>query len=297
MEFVAEGAHRASIERDQQAADMAGGNLAASLVVNDCIENVTGYTQGGARYNHCNWDVIGIANLADALGAMRTLVFETKELTVTEFAKMCQSNWEGSETVRQRVLNHLPHFGNNDDNADLIAAKIIEVFSGVMKKLTPFRGGEYCLGTTAGGENMHMEFGRLTGATPDGRQDGSPLADSLGAIQGRDRHGVTALLNSVAKLPHGLLPTATTLNVKMDPVILSGEGGVERVAALIEGHFMAGGQQCQFNLVSRKTLLDAKENPEEYGDLMVRVAGYSAPFTSLWEDLQDEIIARTEHER
>ena len=109
-----------------------------------------------------------------------------------------------------------------------------------MKEWTPYRGGEYVLGTTAGGENMHIEFGRVTGATPDGRMDGDPLADSLGAAQGRDRQGVTALLNSVAKLPHSLLPTATTLNVKLDPKLLADESAIDKIATLIEGHFRSG---------------------------------------------------------
>jgi len=295
METVAEGAHQASLERDRQAAALPGGNLAASLVVNDCIENARGYTQGGARYNYCNWDVIGVANLADSLAAVRRLVFEEKALTLPELVAVLRADWEGRESLRRRILNRFPHFGNDQDEVDRIAARLIEVFSAIMKKRTPFRGGEYVLGTTAGGENMHIEFGRVTGATPDGRKAGEPLADSLGAAQGRDRHSVTALLNSVAKLPHSLLPTATTLNVKLDPRLLVDEVGVGKIAALIQGHFLSGGQQCQFNLVDREMLLEAKRCPEKHADLMVRVAGYSAPFTSLWEDLQDEIIARTEH--
>ena len=142
---------------------------------------------------------------------------------------------------------------------------------------------------------MHIEFGRVTGATPDGRKSGEPLADSMGAAQGRDRHGVTALLNSVAKLPHRLLPTASTLNVRLDPKLVSTPGGVSRIAALIRAHFRAGGQQIQFNLVSRQMLLDAQQHPDQHAGLMVRVAGYSAPFVCLWSDLQEEIISRTEH--
>jgi trans-4-hydroxy-L-proline dehydratase len=295
MDWVAEGAHLSALERDRQAAEIPGGHLTTSLVVNDCIEKALGYTQGGARYNHCNWNVIGIANLADSLAAIRQLVFEEKALTLPEFVEALRANWRGRETLRQRILNLLPHFGNDRDDVDATAASVIERFSTIMKRRTPFRGGEYILGTTAGGENMHIEFGRLTGATPDGREDDAPLADSMGAAQGRDRQGVTALLSSVAKLPHVLLPTATTLNVKLDPRIVDGQAGVEKVAALIQGHFLAGGQQCQFNMVNREMLIEAKRCPEEHGELMVRVAGYSAPFTSLWEDMQDEIIARTEH--
>lgn len=121
------------------------------------------------------------------------------------------------------------------------------------------------------------------------------MADSIGAAQGRDTHGLTALLNSVAKLPHHLLPTATTLNVRLAPGLIDGEDGVTKIAALIRAHFLAGGQHCQVNLVDRETLLEARAHPEHHQNLVVRVAGYSAQFVSLWEDLQDEIIARTEH--
>ena len=295
LDRVAEAAHLASLARDQQTAAEPGGNLAASLVVEDCIDKVVGYTQGGARYNFCNWDVIGVANLADGLAAVNQLVYQQQQLTLPELAAVLQQDWEGHEALRQQVLNRTPHFGNDLEEVDELARRIIHTFSDQLKQRRPFRGGEYILGTTAGGENMHIEFGRVTGATADGRRAGQPLADSLGAAQGRDRQGVTALLNSVAGLPHHLLPTATTLNVKLDPALLATDAGREQIAALIEGHFAGGGQQCQFNLVDRQQLLEARRNPEAHGDLVVRVAGYSAPFTSLWADLQDEIIARTGH--
>ena len=296
MDRVAEVAHEASISRDSLASKQPGGNLQASLVTLDCIEKTKGYTQGGTRYNFCNWNVIGIANLADSLTVVRTLVFEEKEFSFEELAGILASDWDGQEPLRQKIVSRYPHFGNDNQGLDECAGRVIGMFSKVLKRRTPFRGGEYILGTTAGGENMHIEFGRLTGATPDGRKSGESLADSLGAAQGRDRNGVTALLNSVAKLPHQLLPTATTLNVKLAPKLLDNPSGIENIAALIEGHFRSGGQQMQFNLVDREMLLDAKRHPEKHGDLMVRVTGYSAPFTSLWDDLQDEIIARTGHE-
>ena len=295
MEFVAEGAHQASLARDERAAFEPGGNLAASLVVADCIENARGYTQGGARYNFCNWNIVGIANVVDALMAIRQLVFTDGTLSIACLAELLRRNWCQGEDLRQRVLKRVPQFGNDVQEVDEAAVRLIETFAAIMKKRAPFRGGEYILGTTAGGENMHIEFGRVTGATPDGRRDGEPLADSLGSAQGRDRRGVTALLNSVARLPHRLLPTATTLNVKLDPKLLARETDISRVAALIRAHFLSGGQQCQFNMVDATTLRAAKQNPDSYGNLMVRVAGYSAPFTALWEDLQDEIITRTEH--
>jgi len=295
MGCVASRAHEAALARDGEAARGAGGHLQASLVVRDCIESGKGYTQGGARYNHCNWDVIGLANLTDALSAIRWLVFERGELSLAGLVAAVGANWAGREPLRQRVLSEPPSFGNDDDRADEIAADLLRMVADAFDGLTPYRGGKYILGTLAGGENMHIEFGRMTGATPDGRRDGEPLADSAGPAQGRDRCGVTAMMNSVAKLPHYLLPTATTLNVKLDPRLLRSDAGLAKVAGLVRAHFAAGGQQCQFNMVDREMLLEARRDPEKHRGLMVRVAGYSAPFTSLWEDLQDEIIARTEH--
>ncbi|MBC8230570.1 hypothetical protein H8E77_13565 [bacterium] len=295
MDFVASVAHEYSVDRDRRMADTPGGNLAASLVTQDCIENTCGYTQGGARYNNCNWDAIGVANFADSLVVIRKLVFEEKTLSLNAFADILRSDWEGHETLRRRILNQFPHFGNDDDEVDEIAARIIEVFAEILKRRTPFRGGQYTLGTLAGGENMQIEFGRKTDATSDGRKAGEPFADSLCASQGRDHHGVTAMLNSVAKLPHSLLPTSTTVNVKLEPKLLESDIGMEKIAALINGHFTSGGQQLQFNFYNREMLLEAKQCPEKHANLMVRVAGYSAPFVSLWDDLQDEIISRTEH--
>ncbi|HUT34342.1 MAG TPA: pyruvate formate lyase family protein [Planctomycetota bacterium] len=295
MEFAVAGAHAFSLDRDRRQADIPGGILTASLVTNDCVEACRGYTQGGARYNHCNWDAIGIVNLADALAAIRHLVYEEGTLTLAELADVLRADWQGHEPLRRRILNRLPHFGNDDAEPDALAARIIESLAAILARRTPFRGGQYTLGALAGGENMHIEFGRVTGATPDGRRAGEPLADSLAAAQGRDRRGVTAMLNSVASLPHHLLPTSTTVNVKLDPKLLESEAGIEKVAALIEAHFRSGGQQLQFNFYSREMLLEAKRCPEKHAGLMVRVAGYAAPFISLWDELQDEIIARTEH--
>jgi len=295
MDSFVEAAHEASLCRDRHFAEQPGGYLEASLVTRDCIERASGYTQGGARYNFCNWNIIGVTNLADSLIAIRKLAFEDRILSLQELANILSLDWDGYEQLRMRILNQLPHFGNNDNEVDEVASQIIKTFDRILKQRKPFRGGEYILGTLAGGENMHIEFGRITGATPDGRRSGSPLADSIGASQGRDHKGVTSMLNSVAKLPHRILPTATTLNVKLGPKLLETEDGIEKVASLISGHFISGGQQLQFNFYSREMLLEAKQHPEKHGNLMVRVAGYSAPFVSLWTDMQDEIIERTGH--
>lgn len=288
-------AHAASLCRDRWFADPHRESLAASLATSDCIANCRGYFRGGARYNFCNWNVIGLANVADSLAVIRRLCFEDKRMTLAEFAALLAADWAGREPLRRQIVNEFPHYGNDYREVDLLAADVVRRMTTAFKAFTPFRGGVYILGTTAGGENMHMEFGRVTGATPDGRKAGEPLADSMGAAQGRDRAGVTALLNSVAALPHRLLPTAATLNVRLDPKFLAADEGVAKIAAMIRAHFLSGGQQFQFNFVDRATLLAARRQPELHGNLMVRVAGYSAPFVSLWEELQDEIISRTEH--
>lgn len=293
MARVVAGAHTASHLRDEAAA--ADPALCASLLVHDCIERAKGYSQGGARYNFCNWNAVGMANTADALLAIKRLVYDERQLTLAELRAALQADWQGYEALQQRMLQAIPKFGNDEDEVDALAARIITHLDACLKRHTPYRGGSYILGTLAGAENMHMEFGRVTGATPDGRRQGERLADSIGAAQGRDRQGITALLNSVAKLPHGVLPTATTLNLKLDPGLIATEEGVALVADLIRAHFRAGGQHCQVNLATREQLLAARAHPELHQNLMVRVAGYSAPFVALYTELQDEIIARTAH--
>jgi pyruvate-formate lyase len=292
MAWQAAHAHAAAWARDQAAAHDPA--LVASLAVHDCIEQVRGYTRGGARYNFCNWNVIGLANVVDSLMALKLLVFDDGASTLPELCAALTSGWTGFETLRQQ-MRRAPAFGNDADEVDALAVRIVTRLDTIFKGYTPYRGGCYILGTTAGGENMHIEFGDVTGATPDGRRDGETLVDSIGAAQGRDTHGVTALLNSVAKLPHALLPTATTLNVKLDPHLLATEDGVALVAHLIRAHFLAGGQHFQVTLVDRETLLEARAHPEHHQHLQVRVAGYSAQFISLWDELQEEILARTGH--
>ncbi len=277
-----------------RAADPAGG-LASSLVTADCIEQGRGMAQGGAKYNYCNWDAIGIANLADSLAAIRKLVFEDNRLTLAELVAALADDWADCESLRQEVLASDEHFGNDNDAVDAIAADIIAALDELMKTKTPYRGGQYILGTLAGYENAHSHFGSRTGATPDGRKAGESFANSLAAAAGRDHNGPTAMLNSIAKMPHHLLPTSTVTNITLSRSLLASEAGLDNIASLIEGHFRAGGQQCQITFHSRADLLAARAEPEKYGNVMVRVAGYSAPFVTLDEATQDELLARTEH--
>jgi len=284
-----------SVSWDTGRAQTHAGGFVQSLTILDCIENCKGYMWGGARYNACNWNIVGLANLADSLMAIKYLVFQKSELSLEDFVEILKADWQGYNSRRFQILRDIPHYGNDNDEVDEIAVEIVTGFSGIFKKYSPYRGGEYVLGTLPGAENMHITFGKTTGATPDGRRKGEPLADTIGPAQGRDRNGPTSMLNSVSKLDHTLMPGAVTLNLKINPKVVADDDGVTKVADLILTHFTAGGQQVQFNMVTKEDLLKAKENPSEYGNIFVRVVGYSAPFNSLGPELQDEIIARTEY--
>jgi pyruvate formate-lyase/glycerol dehydratase family glycyl radical enzyme len=288
--------HEHSEYLDRLRAGEAGGGLASSLLTQDCIERARCVTAGGATYNFCNWDAIGIANLADSLAAVRRLVFDQQRLTLAELVDAIRNDWTGYEALRAEILAGDEHFGNDNDAIDAIAAEIIRTLDGLLKTKAPYRGGQYILGTLAGYENAHSWFGKLTGATPDGRRAGESFASSLAAAAGRDHRGPTAMLNSVAKMPHYLLPTSTVTNLSLADGILKNQAGIEQVANLIEGHFRSGGQQCQLTFHGHEELLAARAEPEKHGHVMVRVAGYSAPFVALDELTQDEIIARTAHE-
>ncbi len=272
-----------------------GRALESSLLTQGCIDSAASTPNGGAIYNFCNWDAIGIANLADSLAAIRRVVFDEQRLTLAQLVDALASNWAGYETLRGDILAGDEHFGNDNDAVDAIAAKIIETLDRLMKTKTPYRGGQYILGTLAGYENAHSWFGGRTGATPGGRLAGESFASSLAASAGRDHRGPTAMLNSVAKMPHHLLPTSTVTNISLDGGLLANESGIVKIASLIEGHFRSGGQQCQLTFQGREELLAARAQPDKYSHVMVRVAGYSAPFVALDELTQDEIIARTAH--
>ncbi len=295
MAKTAAAMHDHSEHLDSLRAAEPGRALASSLLTEGCIENATSTPAGGAIYNFCNWDAIGIANLADSLAIIRRLVFDERRLTLTQFVDALDKDWEGYEVLRADILACDDHFGNDLDSVDAIAALIIRTLDELIKTKRPFRGGQYILGTLAGYENAHSWFGRSTGATPDGRKAGTAFASSLAAAAGRDHHGPTAMLNSVAKMPHKLLPTSTVTNLSLSGQLLTTDAGADLVASLIRGHFQSGGQQCQLTFHGREELLAARAEPDKHGHVMVRVAGYSAPFVLLDESTQDEIIARTAH--
>ncbi len=263
------------------------GHPLRSLLVHGCLERGVAFLQGGATYNGAQAECVGITNTADSLAAIRTLVYEERSLSLAELTQVLRSNWAGHEPLALRCRNRLPRFGNDDGRVDHPYSLIAEAVYRAARRWPCRRGGTVMPGSVV--FTYHVDYGHLTGATPDGRRASEPLADSAGPSQGCARSGPTAIANSLAKVDQSLAPTCVVLNIMLtrsafDPV---------KLASLIESYFSRGGMQMQINVADRQTLQLARANPEKYRDLTVRVGGYSAYFAELPGDLQGEIISRT----
>jgi pyruvate formate-lyase/glycerol dehydratase family glycyl radical enzyme len=267
-----------------------------SVIVSDCIRNGKDYNAGGPRYNTTYIMAVGPATLADALSAMREHVFGSEDradgrVPMEELLAALSADFEGSEPLRQRLLNKTPKYGNDDERADDLIQAICDVlFDAIDGRRTP-KGSTYhvnYLSTTC-----HVYFGSVTGATPDGRKAWTPVSDGISPAHGADRHGPTAVVKSASRMDHAR-SSGTLLNQKFTPSTLEGEDGLSKLASLVRSYFRLDGHHIQFNVVTADTLRAAKANPEKYRDLIVRVAGYSDYFCDLTPALQDEIIARTE---
>lgn len=264
-----------------------------SLVIDDCIEHGLDVTAGGAHYNFSGVQGVQVANVADSLAAVRQAIFEEKWLTAGELLTALRVNYEGYETLRQRLLNRVPHYGNDDDRVDNLAAKWASRYSELVARHSNVRGGIYQPGFYT--VSAHVPMGAQVGATPDGRRAGEPLADGgLSPSAGRDRKGPTAVLHSVSKINLELASNGTLLNMKFLPAFFEGRRALEKFVALLRGFCKLKIPHVQFNVVSAAMLREAQANPEVYRHLVVRVAGYSAYFAELDRELQEEIIRRTE---
>ncbi len=262
-----------------------------SLVIEDCIAKGKDYNAGGARYNTTY--IMGVApgSCTDSLSAIKYHVFERGTVSMAELLEALKANFEGWEKIRLVLWNKTPKYGNDDEYADQILRSVFDAYCDEIDGRPNGRGGCYrvnYLSTTC-----HVYFGSLTGATPDGRRAWEPLSDGISPVQGADRYGPTAVLHSAAKMDH-LRTGGTLLNQKFAPQVLESGKGMEELAHLVRGYFKLGGHHIQFNVVTAETLRKAQQNPEQYRDLIVRVAGYSDYFCDLTKALQDEIIARTE---
>jgi formate C-acetyltransferase len=264
-----------------------------SLLLEDCIANGKDYNAGGARYNTTYIQGVGLGSITDILTSIRFNIYERKRFTWNEMLSALKSNFEGAEQMQYDMIYNTPKYGNDDDYADAQAVSVFEFFhDAVSGKPTP-RGGIHrinMLPTTS-----HVYFGNVTGATPDGRKAWVPLSEGISPFQGVDRQGPTAVIKSASKIDH-LRTGGTLLNQKFSPEFFEDEGSYQKLTALIRSYFSLDGHHIQFNVVNAETLRDAQKHPELYRDLIVRVAGYSDYFNDLGEDLQNEIIRRTEHQ-
>jgi pyruvate formate-lyase/glycerol dehydratase family glycyl radical enzyme len=263
-----------------------------SLLVEDCIKNGQDYNAGGARYNTSYIQGVGLGTITDILTSIRFNIFDRKSLTWEEMLTALEADFEGFDELRHALIYKTPKYGNDDDYADQHAVEVFEIYYDAVDGRPDSRGGVHrinMLPTTS-----HVYFGSVIGATPDGRKAHKPLSEGISPSQGVDKLGPTSVIKSASKIDH-LRTGGTLLNQKFAPQFFEDEESYNCLTALIRSYFALDGHHIQFNVVNADTLRDAQKHPELYRDLIVRVAGYSDYFNDLGEDLQNEIIERTEH--
>ena len=256
-----------------------------------CVDNARDATRGGAKYNFDSISARGLATAVDSLAAIRQAVFEEKTLTMDELVGATLNDFKNRKALRQRLKTRAPKFGVDDDRADGLAREIAEHFCREVMKHKTDRGGIFRPSFFSYG--MHVFEGSMLAATPDGRQAGEAISNSLSPTNQADGKGPVAALRSVSKIDHRLIPNGSSTNIKLMPTLLEKETGLKKVAAMLRAYFKQGGQQVQFNVISNELLKKAQQNPEQYKDLVVRVSGYSAYFVDLGKPVQDDIIARS----
>jgi formate C-acetyltransferase len=260
-----------------------------SVLIDDCIERGRDYYDGGARYNTDYLQCVGLGTVTDSLAAVRTFIYDEQSLPWPLLTTALRADWQGFESLRLQMQNKAPKYGNDDDRADSIAKRILASLMTMIDGRPSPRGGTYhvdLLSTTC-----HVYFGLRTGATPDGRYARMPQSDGTSPSQGADRNGPTAVMKSLSKLDQ-VRTGGTLLNQRFLPQALLGDSALDRMAALVRAYFSLGGHHVQFNVVDTETLREAQLHPEQYRDLLVRVAGYSDYFVDLDRNHQEEIISR-----
>ena len=264
-----------------------------SLFIDDCIEKGKDYYSGGARYNTTYIQCTGLGTITDCFTTLKKHVFEEKRYTMDEILEACKNDWDGREPMRQYIRNHTPFFGNDDKYADDIAVRVYDDLVDAIEGRPNTRGGQTHLNMLS--TTCHNYFGSVCGATPNGRHAHFAISDGTSPAHGSDSHGPTAVIKSLGKLDQ-TKSGGTLLNMRFVPNLLKREEDMRKLGHLIRTYFRHGGHHIQFNIVDTETLLDAQKHPDQYRDLLVRVAGYSDYFNDMTEQLQNEIIARTENE-
>jgi formate C-acetyltransferase len=265
-----------------------------SAIVDGCMDKGQDISRGGARYNvGPGWVMVGVADTANSLAAVEKLVFKEKRISMPELLAALDNNFEGHTEIQQ-MLNQCPKYGNDDDSVDRFAVEITDFADRELRQYKDRLGCRFH--NAMMGLTNNIPTGKVLGALPSGRKAGVPLAEGCSPHAGTDASGPTACMRSIAKINHENHPGGTLLNIKFTPALLEGEKAIGDLAGLIRGFFDLGGYHCQFNVIDVETLRNAQENPQDYQDLLVRVAGYSARFVNLSREVQEEIIRRTTHQ-
>ena len=265
-----------------------------SLLIEDCIANGKDYNAGGARYNTSYIQGVGLGTITDCLAALKYHVFDHQTLTMPAMLAALAKDFNGVKDLRTRLMHDTPKYGNDDDYADEVAQAVFEAYYNAVNGRANMRGGLHRINLLP--TTCHVYFGSVTGALPDGRRAGRPVSEGISPVQGADRNGPTAVTKSAAKIDH-IRTGGTLLNQKFIPQVLADDTGISKLAHLVRSYFKMDGHHIQFNVVNYKELRRAQQRPEEYRDLIVRVAGYSDYFVDLTRELQEEIIERTAHEQ
>lgn len=262
-----------------------------SVIVDDCIKNAKDYNAGGARYNTKYIQGVGIGTITDSLTSIKYNIFDKKKFNMEELLNALSDNFEGHEAIYNMVVNKTPKYGNDDDYADELMQDVFNSFyNEVTGRISPM-GAQYRINMLP--TTCHVYFGEVMGASANGRLSQKPLSEGISPEKGGDTNGPTAVIKSCSKMDH-LKTGGTLLNQRFAPAVVQGEDGLDNMANLVRAYFNMDGHHIQFNVFDKNVLLAAQKNPEEYKDLIVRVAGYSDHFNNLSRALQDEIIGRTE---
>lgn len=264
-----------------------------SVMIDDCVLKGRDYNNGGPRYNNTFIQMVGLGSITDCLSAIKQVVFETETLGLGALVEVLEKNFEGHEPLRQRLVHKTPKYGNDLEYADHLMLRVFQACFDEVDGRPNSKGGRYCIEMLP--TTCHVYFGSVTGAMPDGRKAGLPLSEGISPVQGADRRGPTAVLNSAAKMDH-IKTGGTLLNMKFAPSLVATEDGIDKWAHLVRSYFKMDGHHVQFNVVTAEQLRQAQAHPDQHRDLIVRVAGYSDYFCDLSAELQEEIIARTQHE-
>ncbi|MFC2120301.1 pyruvate formate lyase family protein, partial [Bacteroidota bacterium] len=263
-----------------------------SLLIDDCIDNARDYNEGGARYNTSYIQGVGLGSITDSLSSLKYNVYDKKLISMDKMLDILKKDFAEEEEWQNKFMNHSPKYGNDNDYADDISLKVFDYFYSSVNGRKTTKGGVFrinMLPTTS-----HIYFGSVINALPNGRNAGEPLSEGISPSQGCDTNGPTSVIKSAAKIDQ-IKTGGTLLNQKFTPSFFEDDKGISSLTHLVRSYFKMDGHHIQFNVVNAETLRKAQKNPELYKDLIVRVAGYSDYFNDLTEELQNEIINRTEH--